>query len=692
MRTALFFVATLTFAQPAGRDWPAFSGGPANGLYSRLNGINTSNVRNLKVAWTYDSKDSFKGSELQCNPLVIDGIVYATTPALKVIALDGATGQLKWSFDPFDGAGTTGKKRNRGLMYWNDGEGGRLFVGASYWMYSLSARTGQPVKSFGQNGRIDLRQGFGRDPETFSLGNTTPGVIYKDLMILGHLTSEDLPSGPGDIRAFDLRTGKQRWIFHTIPHPGEFGADTWPEGAYLRTGGANSWPGMALDEKRGLVFVPTGSAAFDFYGSDRHGDNLFANSLICLKAATGERVWHFQAVKHDVWDRDFPTAPVLVTVKRDGKMVDGVAQAAKSGVVFVFERATGKPLFPIEYRPAPPSPVDGEKLATTQPFPLKPAPFARQQLTEDLLTRRTPEAHAAALARFRGIRSGPQFEPPTFEGTIVFPGFDGGAEWGGQAFDPDTGIFYVNSNEMAWILKLVPRKAKTGRMSTREIYLQNCAGCHRSDRRGTPPEFPALLELGGRRSSDQVAEVIRKGAGRMPGFAHLGNAAVDGLTAYLMSDKEMTVEVATRLSRVNSLKYSTDGYNKFLDADGYPAIAPPWGTLNAIDLNTGEYVWKIPFGEYPELQQKDTGSENYGGPLVTAGGLLFIGASNFDRKFRAYDKRTGKLLWETLLPASGNATPATYEIAGRQYVLIAAGGGKSGAPSGSTWVAFALPQ
>jgi len=686
-----FLAAFAAAAQPSGKDWRYFSGDPGNLHYSRLAQINKSNVARLKVAWTFDSHDAFKGGELQCNPLVIGGTVYATTPALKVVALDAATGKTRWTFDPFDGVQVTSKMRNRGLLFWDDGAGGRIYVGARTWMYAISARTGLPVKTFGTNGRIDLRQGFtGRDPETHSLTNTTPGVIYKDMMIVGHLTSEDLPAAPGDIRAFDLRTGHQRWIFHTIPRDGEPGAETWPDAARRTAGGANNWPGMALDVARGLVFVPTGSAAFDFYGANRPGDNLYANTLLCLDANTGKRVWHFQAVKHDVWDRDFPTAPVLVRVRRGGKLVDGVAQATKSGVVFVFERTTGKPLFPIEYRPVPPSPVDGEMLATTQPYPVKPAPFARQQVTEEILTRRTPAAHAAALETFRKVRTGGQFTPPTLEGSFVFPGFDGGAEWGGQAFDPATGLFYVNSNEMAWILRLVPRSARKGRMSTRDIYLQNCSGCHRPDRKGTPPEFPALVDLGGRKSAPQVAAVIREGAGRMPGFAQLGAEAVEGLTQYLMSDKEATVEVATRRTTVNSLKYTTDGYNKFLDADGYPAIAPPWGTLNAINLHTGEYAWKIPFGEYPELKDKTTGSENYGGPLITAGGLLFIGASNFDRKFRAYDKANGQLLWETTLPFSGNATPATYEVNGKQYVLIAAGGGKSGAPAGSVWVAFAL--
>jgi quinoprotein glucose dehydrogenase len=380
---------------------------------------------------------------------------------------------------------------------------------------------------------------------------------------------------------------------------------------------------------------------------------------------------------------------------REGRLVDAVAQIAKSGYVWVFERATGKPLFPIEYRKVPHSDVEGEALAETQPFPLGPAPFARQRLTEEMLTKRTPEGNRIAREQFRKGRSDGEFTPPSHEGSIVFPGFDGGAEWGGSAFDPETGLLYVNSNEMAFILKIVERPKAQGRASGRTLYLQNCAACHRDDFRGTPPTFPSLVGIAEKYSANEVFALSREGSGRMPGFANLGDPSIWAIASYLTSGRDTEVEAKAETPSPFEMAYTFDGYNKFLDPDGYPAIEPPWGTLNAINLDTGEMAWKIPLGEIPALVAqgvRNSGSENYGGPLVTAGGVLFIGATCFDQKFHAYDKRTGKLLWETTLPASGTATPATYEVNGRQFVVIAAGGGKWGAPSGGTYVAFALPK
>jgi quinoprotein glucose dehydrogenase len=405
-------------------------------------------------------------------------------------------------------------------------------------------------------------------------------------------------------------------------------------------------------------------------------------------------MWHFQAVKHDLWDRDFPSAPTLVTVQREGQAVDAVAQITKSGYVWVFERATGKPLFPMEYRKVPKSDVDGEVTAETQPFPLLPPPFARQSLTEDIVTQRTPQAHAAVLEHLRQLRSGGQFVPPSLQGTVILPGFDGGGEWGGAAFDPASGLLYVNANEMAWIIKLVERQAKSSgtTSSAAKLYVQKCAGCHGADRKGTPPEFPSLVGIGERHSDSEVETVIRKGNGRMPGFANLRAEEIGAMTLYITRGEDKEVALSNAPPAPIDQKYRFDGYKKLLDPDGYPAMQPPWGTLNAIDLNHGTIAWKIPFGEHPELvaTMGVTGSENYGGPVVTAGGVIFIGASVKDRKFHVFDKSTGKLLWETLLPAGGNATPCTYEVNGKQYVVIAAGGGKSGGPSGGSYIAFAL--
>jgi quinoprotein glucose dehydrogenase len=664
---------------PADADWP-MHGGVNNIRYSPLTQINRSNVSRLEVAWTYDSHDAFKGSEMQSNAVVVDGVLYATTPTLKVIAIDAVTGKEIWKFDPSGGSTSQARFRHRGVTVHTD----RVFVTYRSFLYALDKKNGRPIASFGTDGRIDLREGLDKAAERLSVSASTPGVVFEDLLIIGSSVPETLPGSPGHIRAFDVNTGKRRWIFHTIPQPGEFGYDTWPPNAHQLAGGANAWAGVTIDQARGIVFAATGSASFDFYGVTRHGDNLFADCVLALDARTGRRLWHFQGIKHDVWDWDFPAAPSLVTVKRDGRTIDAVAQITKYGYVYVLDRQSGEPLFPVEYRQVPSSSIDGEQLATTQPYPLKPPPFARQGLTEEMLTTRTPAAHADVLARFRKMSKG-FFAPPSFEGTIVFPGFDGGAEWGGAAFDPDSGLLYVNSNEMPWIVKLIPNNDTS-------LYNSKCATCHRTDKKGTTVA-PSLERIGERHTREEVAAIIRQGTGRMPAFPDMGARNINDVVEYLFTGHDKGADPAVT-SDPSWLKYRSDGESIFLDPDGYPAITPPWGTLSAIDLNAGTIAWKIPLGEFPELAAKglrNTGSDNYGGPIVTASGLLFIGATNFDKKFRAFDKLTGKLLWETTLPAAGNATPSTYMRNGRQYVVIVCGGGKNGAPSGSSVVAFALP-
>jgi len=687
--TVAFSMSTAAGNKAVTHDWPIYGGTPENNHFSSLAQINRKNVKSLEVAWTFDTEES---GGLQSSPIIVDGILYGLTPTQKVFALNAVTGKLLWKFD----SGIKGTQPNRGLAYWSDNkEDKRIVVGVMNFVYALDAATGKPIASFGKDGRIDLRNDLGRDPALQSIYITSPAVIYKDLMIVGGRESETLPASPGDIRAYDVRTGKLRWTFHTIPHPGEFGYDTWPKDAWKSSGAANNWAGMTVDTARGIVYVPTGSAAFDFYGADRIGDDLFANCLIALNAETGERIWHFQGVKHDMWDRDFPAPPVLVTVDRDGKKVDAVAQTSKQGFVFLFDRTNGKPLFPLDCRKYPASDVPGEVAAQQQCLPAKPAPFARQLLTEDLLSERTPEVHKWALEKFRSFRSEGQFVPFSVgKDTVVFPGFDGGAEWGGAAADPETGILYVNANDLPWTGALAEN---TSENTPQALYLNQCAVCHGEKMAGSPPAIPALTALGGRMSSSQVIATIKNGKGRMPGFSNLDDDELYALLAYVMSGgKETGKEVESVGPPSPAMKYHFTGYHRFYDPDGYPAVVPPWGTLNAINLNTGEYVWKIPLGEYPELAAKglnNTGTENYGGPLVTVGGLLFIGATNFDRKFRAFDKTTGALLWETTLPFSANTTPASYEVNGRQFVVIAAGGGKDPkSKSGGVYVAFALKK
>jgi len=665
------------------RDWPIYGGSPENDHYSDLAQINRGNVKQLTVAWSFDTQEE---GGLQTSPLEVEGVLYALTPSQKVFAIDATTGKLFWKFD----SGVKGTQPDRGLAYWTDGKDKRLLVGVMNYLYALDAATGGPISTFGKNGRIDLREDLGRDPTKQSIYLTSPGVVYKDLIIVGGREPETLPAPPGDIRAYDVRTGKLRWSFHTIPHPGEFGYETWPKEAWKSSGAANNWAGMSVDVKRGIVYVPTGSAAMDFYGADRVGDDLFADCLLALNAETGERVWHFQEVRHDIWDRDLPAPPLLLTVKHEGKDVEAVAQTTKQGFVYLFDRSNGQPLFPVEYRKFPSSTVPGEVAAAEQPVPTRPAPYARQRLSKDGLTTRTAQAHQWALEQFRKFRSEGQFVPFSMgKDTVIFPGFDGGAEWGGPAIDRETAILYVNANDVAWTGALAEN---TGENTAKAIYLSQCGVCHGERMAGSPPAIPSLAGVGDRLRPQQLVTTIKNGKGRMPGFPNLTDDQMFALVDYLTSGESKELPASGPFPP--TMKYRFTGYKKFLDPDGYPAVAPPWGTLNAINLNTGDFVWKIPLGEYPELAAKGqgkTGTENYGGPVVTAGGLVFIGATNFDRKFRAFDKATGELLWETSLPFSGNATPITYEVDGRQYVVIAAGGGKDPkSASGGVYVAFAL--
>ncbi len=674
--------------------WRHHGGDSGHTQYSPLRQIDTTNVGRLKVAWTYRTGDSDNRTQIQCNPIVVNSVLYATSPKTKVFALEAATGKALWTFDPVAESGLELRSLgvNRGVVYWEEGSEQRVLFTAGQRLFALDARTGRPIPSFGTKGTVDLTQGLDRDVQGLSVRATTPGALYKDLLILGSSVAEGPgPSAPGHIRAYDVRTGAIRWIFHTIPHPGEPGHETWPEDAWKRVGGSNAWSGISVDEARGLVFIPTGSAAFDFWGGDRKGANVYANCELVLKAATGQRVWHYQVVRHDLWDRDLPAAPILATLRHDGRKVDVVAQTTKQGRVWVFDRLTGTPLFPVEEVKVPPSDLQGEEVWPTEPVPLKPPPFARQLFSEADVTDLTPEAHQAVLKRFREVRSGSLFQPPSTQGTIVFPGFDGGAEWGGAAFDPETGRLYVNENEMAWIITMV--ETATGNSSRgASVYRQHCAACHGLEREGTPQQAPKLDNVAERFGKADVVNLLEKGKGVMPSFAYLSAADKQAMASFLLGE-ESGASMSGGDPAPPGVPYTHTGYNRFLDPQGYPAVKPPWGTLNAIDLDKGVIDWKVTLGELPELTRRGippTGTENYGGPIVTAGGLVFIGATK-DEKFRAFDKKTGKVLWEADLPAGGYATPATYSVGGKQYVVIAAGGGKMGTKSADAYVAFTLP-
>jgi quinoprotein glucose dehydrogenase len=693
----VFLIAARKLTMLAGNavhaDWTEYLGGPDRNHYSALTQINPDNVTKLQPVWSYSAPDS---GQMQMNPIIVNEVLYGVTAGVRAFALDAATGKEIWTFGS---KSTVGSNTSRGVAYWEKGSDKRILHSIGSYLYALNAENGKPIESFGDKGRIDLHDGLPETARDKYLISNTPGTIFNDLIIMPVRLSEDTDAAPGDIRAFNVLTGKVAWTFHTIPYPGEYGYETFPKDAYKNTytGGGNNWAGMAIDRKRGIIYIPTGSAGYDFFGGLRKGKNLFANCLLALDARTGKRIWHFQTMHHDLWDRDLPAPPNLITVTHNGRRVDAVAQVSKQGYVFIFDRTNGTPLFPIHEVSVPTNALSGEFPWPTQPVPQKPEPFAREsyKLTERDISIHAPDRDTL-VARFRTYRKD-RFSAPSREGTIILPGFDGGAEWGGAAADPTKGILYVNSNEMPWILtmKETPKDSEMSAMSQGEkVYTTYCSACHGQNRAGNAKSgYPSLVNIGVRRDKAFVSTIITSGKGMMPGFTMISSDEKQALVSFLFGDeKKEAGEVAISSKKV-SVPFQSTGYNKFLDANGHPAIQPPWGTLNAIDMNTGEYLWKIPLGEEQSLKAKgvhNTGIENYGGPVVTASGLLFIAATK-DGKFRAFDKASGKLLWETTLPAAGFATPSTYQINGKQYIVIACGGTKLGTAKGNQIVAFALP-
>ncbi len=710
---SLFFIC-LCFSCSTSNDqfesWSEYLGDKGRSHYSSLSQITPENLNSLEIAWTYSSGDASEEgrSQIQCSPIVVNGILYGTNPVLKLFAINASTGKELWQFSPDDGV-APGLGVNRGVIFWDDQDDGRIIYTSGRYIYAVDALTGQLETTFGQNGKVDLRAGLGRDIEKQMAIANTPGVVYKNILIQGTRVNEGPGASPGHVRAYDLNSGEMLWIFHTIPEPGEFGHDTWPENAWEYIGGANSWSGMTLDESTGIVYIPTGSASFDFYGGNRHGQNLFANSLLALDALSGERIWHFQFVHHDLWDRDLPAAPNLVTIKREGREIPAVAQVTKSGHVFVFDRKTGEHLFPIEERPVPPSDLEGEEAWPTQPIPTAIPPFARQEFTPDLISDLFPDAKANIADFVSGtehesmslteqhaqLRSSGQYIPPSEQGNIMFPGFDGGAEWGGAGYDQETGMLYVNSNEMPWMYRA--KKIETIENASlgdigQVLFEQQCARCHGADRRGQGIN-PSLIDLEKKANKDQVLSILTNGQGAMPPMPQLSDGQKLAITAYILSiENEDVPQSLLEEIDPNALPYTLNSFGRFLDNNGYPAVKPPWGTLNAIDLNKGEIAWQVPLGELQELTDlgiPKTGTENYGGPIITKSGLIFIAATK-DEKIRAFDKYTGKELWSQSLPAGGYATPITYSVDGKQYIVIACGGGKMGTSSGDQYVAFSL--
>ena len=686
------------------KNWSAYAGSSDGAQYSSLDQINVSNVHRLEVAWSYDTGDA---NRYFFAPLVVGNVAYVLAKGYSIVAIDATNGEEIWLHKP---EGSERAMTSRGINFWQspDGQEQRLLFASDHRLRALDARTGKPIRNFGDSGSVNLKEGLGRDPSSLSLVQShSPGRIFGDLLILGSATNEGYGSAPGDVRAFDVRTGALVWTFHTVPHPGEFGYETWPEDAWKTVGGANVWTEFSLDEERGIVYLPVASAKYNFYGADREGSNLFSNCLVALNARTGERLWHFQFVHHDIWDYDPATSPKLLTVEHNGKPVDVVAQATKQGFLFVFNRVTGEPIWPVEERPVPMgTELPGETLWPTQPFPTAPRPFSRQSFTaEDLNPFLDEEETARLRAQVESARNEGLFTPPSQRETVQMPGNNGGANWGGGAVDPETGRFYIVSKDHPAILKLVPDASQVApapqdlKLRGRYFYDTYCHACHSI---GTDENLLAVLSLvdvADRLSDEQIFNAIQQGQGSMPGFPAIAEADTRLLVEFLKNPAAFPRIVGDQGPQLESSARFTSGFGLVRASNGLPIISPPWTTLTAYDLNSGEIEWQRPIGDAPELAAK--GIRNTGSafqkmaPVVTASGLIFIGCR--DGFVRALDSQKGSTVWEAEVGVAMEGIPAVYEVDGRQYLLFCASAQKgltpeTEAPIEGRYVAFALPD